>query len=93
MIPNALKGKMLHARGFLADVEQELAKAMASHDPLSSDHEAYAVLLEEVDEYWEEVKRKQSSRDRLAMRKELIQVAAMAVRALVDLDYPHLPPA
>lgn len=51
----------------------------------SSAHEAYGVLLEEVDELWDHVKTKQSKRDLDAMRKEAIQVAAMAIRFVVDV--------
>lgn len=50
----------------------------------SSAHEGYAVLLEEVDELWDHVKTKQSKRDLAAMRKEAIQVAAMALRFAAD---------
>jgi ribosomal protein S15P/S13E len=51
----------------------------------SSAHEGYAVLSEEVDELWDHVKTKQSKRDLQAMRKEAIQVAAMALRFAVDV--------
>lgn len=46
----------------------------------NSAHEGYAVLLEEVDELWGHVKTNQKRRDLGAMRKEAIQVAAMALR-------------
>ena len=39
------------------------------------------VLLEEVDEAWDEIKRD----DLKAARKEMIQVAAMAIRFLVEV--------
>src|SRR5262249_8403380 len=48
--------------------------------PANSAHEQYAVLLEEVDELWTHVKTNQKRRDLPAMRKEAIQVAAMALR-------------
>ncbi len=69
----------------LADVQAELLTSMAAFKPLNSAHEAYAVLLEEVDELWDEVKKKQSKRDWAKMEREAIQVAAMAVRMLVDV--------
>lgn len=53
--------------------------------PLNSSHEAYAVILEEVDEFWEEVKKKKSMRDPVKMRGELVQIAAMCQRAAEDL--------
>lgn len=49
----------------------------------SVSHEAYGVLLEEVDELWDEVKKRVI--DRKAMRKEAIQVAAMAIRFVMNV--------
>ena len=51
----------------------------------NSAHEGYAVLLEEVDELKAHVWRKQSERDYDAMRKEAIQVAAMAIAFIVEI--------
>jgi NTP pyrophosphatase (non-canonical NTP hydrolase) len=48
-------------------------------------HEAYAVLLEEVDELWDEVKKNQKNYDLHAQRKEATQAAAMLMRLLVEL--------
>lgn len=45
-----------------------------------SAHEAFAVMSEEVDELWDHVKINQKVRDLEAMKKEAIQVAAMALR-------------
>ena len=67
----------------LAAVAAELARARSQHAPLHSAHEAYAVILEELDEVKAEVWSKVI--DRAKLRKELIQLAAMAVRALEDL--------
>lgn len=65
-------------------VAREVDRAMQVHPSMKSPHEAYAVILEELDEFWELVRAKQP--DRLDMRKELIQTAAMCLRAIVDLD-------
>lgn len=67
---------------FLADVAVAVKRAQAKHAPMNSAHEGYAVLLEEVDELWDEVKRQ--TRDPQAVYAELLHVAAMAVRMAVD---------
>jgi NTP pyrophosphatase (non-canonical NTP hydrolase) len=69
----------------LADVAKELSTAQSNWPPANSPHEAYAILLEEVDELWDHVKTKQSKRDLSAMRKEAIQVAAMAIRFALEV--------
>lgn len=48
-------------------------------------HEAYAVILEEVDELWAEIKKNQKNYDLKAQRKEATQAAAMLVRLMVEL--------
>lgn len=68
----------------LVGVKNELLKAMEHHGPMTSPHEGWAVILEEVDELWDEVKKKHGGRDMLAA-KEAIQVAAMACRYLYDV--------
>ena len=70
----------------LIAVGDELKDATKKHGPFSSLHEAYAVILEELDEFWEEVRKKAHERTYGRMFKELIQVAAMAVRAVGDLN-------
>lgn len=62
---------------------EALAEAQAGHirwGAFNSAHEAYAVMAEEVDELWDWVKTRQGDRDLEAMRKEAMQVAAMAIR-------------
>jgi NTP pyrophosphatase (non-canonical NTP hydrolase) len=48
-------------------------------------HEAYAVILEEVDELWDEIKKNQRNYDLAAQRKEAIQAAAMLFRLISEL--------
>jgi len=67
----------------LNDVQIELAVALGMYPTMHSLHEGYAVILEELDEAWEEIKKKQP--DLYKVRKEMIQVAAMAVRFIVEL--------
>lgn len=61
----------------------ELARARSIHAPMNTAHEGYAVLLEEVDELWDAIK---GDGD---IREEAVQVAAMAIRLLVDVCTPH----
>lgn len=70
----------------LAQVAAELERARSQHAPLNSGHEAYAVILEELDEFKAEVWKKRRERNPAAMRTELIQLAAMAIRAIEDLE-------
>jgi hypothetical protein len=70
---------------FLAIVLTEVQRARSLHAPLNSPHEAYAVILEELDEFKAEVWKKRAARDPRAMREELIQIAAMCARAAEDL--------
>ena len=58
----------------------ELSNACQNWPKFNSAHEGFAVLKEEVDELWDHVKVNQKKRDLLAMQKEAIQVAAMAIR-------------
>lgn len=69
----------------LVEVEAEVASATAFWPAMNSAHEGYGVLMEEVDELWDHVKVKQKNRDLVAMRKEAIQVAAMAVRFAAEV--------
>jgi hypothetical protein len=69
---------------FLRLVEQEVTRACRKHPPLHSLHEAYAVLLEEVDEFKEQVWQQTAARDRQAVLLELVQIAAMAMRTARD---------
>ena len=67
-------------------VEAEIARARQGHPPQNSLHEGYAVLLEEVDEFWDEVKLRGEKRSPQRTLKELVHVAAMARRTAEDMD-------
>lgn len=70
----------------LSRVAQELSGATEDHPPLHSAHEAYSVILEKLDEFWEEIKKKEKVRSVFLMRCELVQIAAMACRTILDLN-------
>ncbi len=63
----------------------ELEKAREKNTVFNSHHEGFAVLKEEVDELWDEVKKKDRFKDKKAIETEAKQVAAMALRFLIDL--------
>ena len=67
------------------DIATELEVARSRFPDFNSAHEGYAVLLEEVEELWEEVKKSPFKRDVVKMRAEAIQVAAMAIRFIQDV--------
>lgn len=66
-------------------VVKEFMRASANNKKFNSAHEGFAVLKEEVDELWDEVKRKPSCMHPFEMRMEAVQVGAMAIRFLVDI--------
>ena len=64
----------------IEEILTELERARNRFPAFHSMHEGYAVILEELDELWDEVKRD----DTPAARREAVQVAAMTLRFLVD---------
>ena len=70
----------------VGEVTEELLRAQRLFPPFNSSHEGYAVILEEVDELWEEVKNNKRPDTLDRQRKEALQVAAMGMRYLVFVD-------
>jgi hypothetical protein len=66
-------------------VKQELIKAETKNGPFHSAHEGWAVLYEEVDELWEEVRKKKKNRVSAEMAAECVQIAASAIRFALDV--------
>lgn len=69
----------------LRDVSEELDRALRKFGKFHNAHEGYAVILEEVDELKTEVWKRQKKRRPARMRKEVIQVAAMAIRFALEV--------
>jgi len=69
----------------IKQIIEEFYRAIKLHEPFNSVHEGIAVIEEEYDELWDEIKKKDSKRDIDALRKEASQVAAMGMRFMVDL--------
>lgn len=65
-----------------SDMAVEVKRARDIYPKFNSTHEGYAILQEEVDELWDEIKQKKS--DILKLRNEAIQVGAMAIRFIQD---------
>lgn len=66
----------------LDEVAGEYIKAREMHKPMNSGHEGYAVLLEEVEELWDDIKSDAPTEN---MRKEAIQVGAMALAFIIEV--------
>lgn len=69
----------------LEDLNIELASAISKFPKFNTEHEGYAIILEELDELWEHIKVNQKYRNKQAMRKEALQTAAMSIRFMIDL--------
>ena len=67
---------------FVKMVYREMDDATEKFGPLASPHEAYAVMQEELDEFWDLVKEKRASGPEAL--HELVQIAAMAYRTAID---------
>ena len=48
---------MMELHVALSQVEHAYLRARLKHKPMQSPHEGYAILLEEVDELWQEIKK------------------------------------
>ena len=66
-------------------IVREYKRATEMNGSFNSPHEGYAVILEELDELWDEIKKKATARDNEKLQKEAVQVGAMALRFLVDV--------
>lgn len=67
------------------DIQIELKRAIEKFQPIYSLHEAYGIIMEEVQEFFDEVKKQKS--DMKNTKTELIQIATMCIRTIYDLCY------
>lgn len=63
---------------------KELNRANKIHGGFHSPHEGYAIILEELDELFDEIKKKHP--DDRRMREEAIQVGAMAMKFIASME-------
>jgi len=66
-------------------VVEEYGRASTKFGPMLSPHEGLAIIQEEFEELKAEVFKSFDVRDKECMRKEAWQLAAMALRFMVDL--------
>lgn len=70
----------------LEEVQTELERARKLHPtPMRSAHEGHSIIEEEYEELRAEVFRKPQDRSEKDMRKEACQLAAMAVRFMLEV--------
>ena len=88
----------------MKDIEKvslEIQQSKDKYDCFNSTHEVYGVLIEEVDEFWELVKRQTLKSDdpmwfeslrakKLSMIHELTQIAAISLRAIDELRHDKI---
>lgn len=65
-------------KDIVALIVEELSRANKVYKPFNSAHEGYAVMLEEMDELFDEIRKKRPDKNR--MQDEAIQVGAMAIK-------------
>jgi len=65
----------------LEQILNEYTKARANHKPMNSSHEGYAVILEEVDEMWDAIKKNNIGHAKV----EAVQVGAMILAFLLEV--------
>jgi len=63
----------------------EYGRATQLNGVFPNAHCGYAVILEELDELWDQIRKKARDRDPEEMRREAAQIGAMALRFMVDL--------
>lgn len=67
-------------------VEERILNIRSKFGPYNGYHEAYAVILEELDEFWDIVRKKAIDRDPEETLSELVDIAACCQRAAEDFD-------
>lgn len=64
---------------------QKAVKVAHKHGRLISPHEGWALIREEEDELWDEVRKRPRDRDLQRMRDECVDIAAYALLFALDL--------
>lgn len=80
-----LNSNPLSKPSFAELLKKESLLAEKKHGSVHSHHEGYGLLLEEVDELWEEIRKKPKKRNIANLKNELIQIASICNRMYEDL--------
>lgn len=72
-------------------VLKEIRRAREIHGPVTGLHDGYAKILEELDEFWDEVRKKDRDLDPNKVVAELVQISAMAQRTAEDVMFQRHP--
>ena len=83
--PRYLKSILTNAPLIDKNIRDEMEESVLKYGAFHSFHEAYGVLKEEVDELWNEIKRKEYDYDKIY--EEAIQVAAMARKIALCAEF------
>ena len=75
---------------FVDLLQIEVKRAESMYPPMNSLMEAASIIREEFEEFWEAVRVKDSKRDQENLAEELVQTAAMCMRAYNDLVKPEI---
>lgn len=67
----------------IKDVQLEYIKSIKKFGDFFSNHDGYAILLEEVDELWDEIKKRPEQTNNSFIYKEAKHVAAMALKMML----------
>jgi NTP pyrophosphatase (non-canonical NTP hydrolase) len=77
---------MIRLEEIFEEIRDEIIRAEAHGPIFNSLHEAYAIIAEELDELWDITRQKRKNRSREEMHRELVQIAAMAIKALRSMQ-------
>lgn len=69
----------------LSEMMKEYKRATTEYSPFASHHEGWAVIKEQLDEVWDEIKKKRGTKSTEKITKEVLHVGAMSLRFLMEL--------
>ncbi len=62
-------------------------RVLEKHGPLHGPHHAYGVMVEELQEFFDETRKKRELRSLLALKSECLDIATVALRYAAQLDH------